>query len=244
LGRFLTSIAVFSQVANDFTSLYEQVLSAHGVGTPLRRVSMHMNLPTNLMQQSDITRQRRLLAKEAASEILKGKLRRGEAQDDPPSLDLIPIVLLDMSFCYNIERPIFSRVHASVPQGSLVAITGGREAGKVTLLRLLGHNIFPTQGDIVVPTHVRYIYVSAEPYIIDASPWHNLVYGRPQARRSRVKEVVRLMGLESLMPFLEKDLANRGSPRRRVGESWRRCRSCKCRRWLQVVRYSIILREK
>ena len=46
-------------------------------------------------------------------------------------------------------------VSVQAQQGQLVAVTGPHGSGKATLLRLLGHVVFPQDGSIFIPSHLR-----------------------------------------------------------------------------------------
>ena len=48
----------------------------------------------------------------------------------------------------------------SVPQGKLVALVGPHGSGKKTLLSLMGHMIFPNDGSIFIPSHLRILHVT------------------------------------------------------------------------------------
>ena len=47
------------------------------------------------------------------------------------------------------------KVSIQAQQGQLVAVTGPHGSGKATLLRLLGHVVFPQEGSIFIPSHLR-----------------------------------------------------------------------------------------
>jgi phospholipid/cholesterol/gamma-HCH transport system ATP-binding protein len=54
---------------------------------------------------------------------------------------------------YRAHRAIFDSVSISVPKGKVVAIMGPSGTGKTTLLRLLGGQLKPDSGDIIVAGH-------------------------------------------------------------------------------------------
>ena len=61
-------------------------------------------------------------------------------------------ILVDLSgvdFAYD-TRPILSGINLRIPRGKLVAIMGGSGCGKTTLLRLIGGQLKPTAGKLVV----------------------------------------------------------------------------------------------
>jgi phospholipid/cholesterol/gamma-HCH transport system ATP-binding protein len=59
------------------------------------------------------------------------------------------VVIRDLAFQYG-DKQIFNRVDIDVPRGKIVAIMGPSGAGKTTLLRLIGGQIRPDRGEILV----------------------------------------------------------------------------------------------
>ncbi|WP_200384422.1 ATP-binding cassette domain-containing protein [Rhodocyclus tenuis] len=55
----------------------------------------------------------------------------------------------DLSFSYD-ERPVLDGINMEIPRGKVVAIMGGSGCGKTTLLRLIGGQLKPTRGDVLV----------------------------------------------------------------------------------------------
>lgn len=51
------------------------------------------------------------------------------------------------------KRPIFSDLSLHIPKGKITAIMGPSGTGKTTLLRLIGGQITPDQGDVIVDGH-------------------------------------------------------------------------------------------
>ena len=59
------------------------------------------------------------------------------------------IEIRDVSFTYD-QRPILNNVNLTVPRGKVVSIMGGSGSGKTTLLRLIGGQLKPSRGSVVV----------------------------------------------------------------------------------------------
>lgn len=59
----------------------------------------------------------------------------------------------DLNF-YRESRPIFSNVNITIPKGKITAIMGPSGTGKTTLLRLIGGQLKPSQGDVKVNEQV------------------------------------------------------------------------------------------
>lgn len=75
-----------------------------------------------------------------------------------------------------------------------MAVNGPHGSGKASLLRLLGQAffrnvfsdvrvqvVFPQEGSIFIPSHLRVLHVTQEASILDTSPWQNLIFGCGQA---------------------------------------------------------------
>lgn len=55
-----------------------------------------------------------------------------------------------MTFGYDRKRPVLSGIDMIIPRGKVVAIMGASGSGKTTLLRLIGGQIRPLRGQVVV----------------------------------------------------------------------------------------------
>ncbi|EXI80336.1 MAG: putative ABC transporter ATP-binding protein [Candidatus Accumulibacter sp. BA-94] len=64
-----------------------------------------------------------------------------------PAENLVEISSLD--FAYE-DRPILDGISLQIPRGKVVAIMGGSGCGKTTLLRLIGGQLKPSRGEILV----------------------------------------------------------------------------------------------
>ncbi|GMU71194.1 MAG: ABC transporter ATP-binding protein [Burkholderiales bacterium] len=60
------------------------------------------------------------------------------------------VELADVTFGYDRTRPILKGMSMTIPQGKVVAIMGGSGCGKTTILRLIGGQVRPTAGRVVV----------------------------------------------------------------------------------------------
>jgi ATP-binding cassette, subfamily B, bacterial len=59
------------------------------------------------------------------------------------------IVFSDVCFSYDLNHPVFDRLHLSVPANKVIALVGPSGAGKSTLFNLLQGFYQPQQGDIL-----------------------------------------------------------------------------------------------
>jgi phospholipid/cholesterol/gamma-HCH transport system ATP-binding protein len=63
------------------------------------------------------------------------------------------IEIRDVNFTYDV-RPVLKGINMNIPRGKVVAIMGLSGCGKTTLLRLIGAQILPTSGQVVVDGQV------------------------------------------------------------------------------------------
>ncbi len=59
------------------------------------------------------------------------------------------VEIRDLHFRY-AEREILSGINMAFPRGKVIAIMGGSGSGKTTILRLIGGQLIPQQGDVVI----------------------------------------------------------------------------------------------
>jgi len=63
----------------------------------------------------------------------------------------LSIKLLDVSFGYNSDAPLFSHLNLNIPTCCWVTITGDCGSGKTTLAKLIAGILTPISGDIIFP---------------------------------------------------------------------------------------------
>jgi len=65
----------------------------------------------------------------------------------------------------------------SFAQGSFITLVGLSGHGKSTLMRLLGSQIVPDSGDLLIPPHLRTLHISPQPTFFYDTLHANLTYG-------------------------------------------------------------------
>jgi len=60
------------------------------------------------------------------------------------------VELGNVSFGYDRRRPVLSGINMTIPRGKVIAIMGGSGCGKTTILRLIGGQLRPQKGRVVV----------------------------------------------------------------------------------------------
>lgn len=59
------------------------------------------------------------------------------------------VQIRDLNFAYD-NRPILTGINMTIPRGKVVAIMGSSGCGKTTTLRLIGGQLRPTSGEVIV----------------------------------------------------------------------------------------------
>ena len=62
----------------------------------------------------------------------------------------VAVRLSDVSFGYDRRRPVLKSIDMVIPRGKVVAIMGGSGCGKTTILRLIGGQLRPQSGKVIV----------------------------------------------------------------------------------------------
>ncbi|CAE7197734.1 ssuB [Symbiodinium natans] len=221
LGTFLATISILGSISGQFARAYCVVLDIVELTAPVRKLTVFFNKQTDLLTWKAVNRQRRENTRKARGDILA---KEGAEEEGLYKTDLIELRLENMSYS-NAARTLFQNVNVTIPQGKLVAVAGGHGSGKSTLMRLLSHIIFPKDGCIFFPSHLRILHLAQEPLILNASAWVNLVFGvgdRPVVPK-RIRKILEMMGMTATLKLIEEDLARvEREGRRKAGDTWSR----------------------
>lgn len=213
LGDFLAMISVFGDVSGDFEGIYEKIMTVNSRLDSMIDLTKLLNCPTEVPQLKDINRKRRQLSKDYRAHALKQPTPRPET--GLLRADLIPIVLEDVSFGHTAEKTLLSKINLKVDQGKIVALVGQHGQGKGTFLKLLGHRIYPNAGSIFVPTHLRILYVSQQPVLLNGDLWKNLAFGDGTLCRdnpdhmNKVRKIIGILGLGDFSKLLDTNVSFR-----------------------------------
>jgi ABC-type multidrug transport system fused ATPase/permease subunit len=112
----------------------------------------------------------------------------------------------DISFSYDDEQKILSRLNLSVKQNQKIAIVGQSGSGKSTVIRLIcrfyNHNggtlkLFGVDGEKICMKALRknLALVTQEPFLFEASIFENVRFGREDATEEDVKEALKSANL-------------------------------------------------
>jgi phospholipid/cholesterol/gamma-HCH transport system ATP-binding protein len=71
----------------------------------------------------------------------------------------------DLHFAYG-DRPILSGLEMAFPRGKVIAVMGGSGSGKTTILRLIGGQLRPSQGEVKVDGQAVHMLDAAGLYLL------------------------------------------------------------------------------
>lgn len=144
--------------------------------------------------------------KTARGELDRAK-RQGRNVDGAFAADFVPISLVNVSFGYlqpekvcgmmmdeaaktkmKIRQSLapdtsgssvksITSITLSFQQGVMVAVVGLPGNGKSTLMRVMGGQVIPDDGDLLIPPHLRCLHVSGHPIFLHDTLFNNLTYG-------------------------------------------------------------------
>ena len=151
----------------------------------------------NTMQQS-------LTGAQRVFEVLDARV---EIQSPPGAVRLPQVrgevVFEDVSFAYDPNEPVLSRIAFSAKPGQLVAIVGMTGSGKSTLVSLIPRFYDPQQGRVLVDGYdVRALdlddlrrgigIVFQESFLFSNSVAANIAFGHPEAARKQIEWAARI----------------------------------------------------
>ncbi len=123
------------------------------------------------------------------------------------------IVLQDVEFTYQPDRPVLSDVNIQIPEGAMVALVGATGAGKSTVTNLIPRFYDPQQGTIQVGGHdVRSLdldflrshiaIVLQDVFLFHGTVRQNLLFGRPDATHEQVQAAAQAANAEEFIRTL------------------------------------------
>lgn len=201
-GTFIATLHVFDHISAVFSEGYEELMAITSLGNVIKGVTVMLNRPTDLARWKAGNRKRR----ETTKTVRQIALQRAAGTNGTTfPTDLMPIHCQNMGFAYP-TRQLFVDVNLSVQQGCIVAILGKHGHGKQTFLRLIAHELFPTEGEVFIPTHLRILLVSQETYIFEDSVRFNLTVGCPDASIERIEAVLQQLEAWKLLEQVRKEV--------------------------------------
>ncbi len=140
-----------------------------------------------------------------------------EVKDRPGALPLAAakghVVLENVTFGYEPDRPILQGISLEVRPGEVVAIVGATGAGKTTLVSLIPRFFDPWQGRVLIDGHdVRDVRLKSlrqqvalvlqEPFLFPLSLAENIAYGRPNATAVQIEAAARAANAHAFIDAL------------------------------------------
>ncbi|CAK9021666.1 unnamed protein product [Durusdinium trenchii] len=223
LGTFLATIGIMKDISSEFAEAYEIILELTDTFGSIQHLTVYFNKPTDLLMWKQVNRQRREATRQARDKLFRQQSGKVDKEPGNYKTDLIPIEIGNMSFGWKEGgTPVFENVSVSVPQGKLVAVVGPHGSGKKTLLSLMGHMIFPLDGSIFIPSHLRILHVTQEAYLLNLSPWKNLIFGCANPLSvdpARVRKILQLLQMKTTLQLITADLEKQALLRETTGAS-------------------------
>jgi ATP-binding cassette subfamily B protein len=193
-------------VSDGQLSIGELVAFLLYLGAFFQPIQQLVQLYTTYQQgQSSIVKLRQLLA------------TRPEVEEDPGAVDLPKvegeIVFDDVTFGYLPDRPVISGVSLDIRAGETVAFVGPTGAGKSTLAKLVTRFYDPASGRIRIDGHdLRDVRIESlrrqlgvvpqEPFLFAGPLRDNIRFAVPDASDDRVREALRVVGLDDVVERL------------------------------------------
>jgi ABC-type multidrug transport system fused ATPase/permease subunit len=137
--------------------------------------------------------------------------------DAPDAVDLPEthgeVVLRDVTFGYDAEKPVLHDVDLTIPAGKTVALVGATGAGKSTVIKLLARFYDPQAGAVLVDgkdlrgvtqrsLREQLAVVPQEAFLFSGSVIDNIRFARPSASDDEVKRVARIVGVHDFVEEL------------------------------------------
>jgi ABC-type bacteriocin/lantibiotic exporter with double-glycine peptidase domain len=163
---------------------------------------------------------RRLMEIEKADLVLHDRLGALALQPNAPGA----IELKEVSFSYNVNRPVLDNLSLRVEAGERVAIAGTSGNGKSTIAKLIARLYDARAGTVLLEGRdVRdiklrslrssVIFVPQDAVLFDLTLRENLLYGNPRATSEELESVINLAQLDSVVARLPEGLDQPLGPR-------------------------------
>lgn len=201
LGVYLATIQVFGHICSSFREMFvegEEIISTFSC---LKKLTELFNKPTDLSDMRRVSNQRQRITRKTIAKM--------DGSGAPP-VDCLDISVTDLKFSYKDQPCLFQGLTFSCPQGKICAVRGASGSGRRTFLELLSHKMFPDEGTLYIPSHLRILYVSAEMTILNLSVWKNLTFGNSKGNDpDRVQRILEAFGMREVLSLVRADLDRR-----------------------------------
>ena len=166
----------------------------------------------NAMNFTDSISQMKSVVGELCAVLDEKELDRPET---PVSIHSSNIVLENVSFSYESEKPLLKNINLSIPENSITAFVGPSGGGKSTITKLIAGFWDVTNGTVKLDgTDIRKIplsqlmdniaYISQDNYLFDETVLENIRMGKPGASDQEVEKAAIRSGCDSFIRGLDK----------------------------------------
>lgn len=206
LGTFLATISVFKEVSSNFEDGYAGLKKVISCFEPLVDLTVFLNRPTDVPLLKQFVDIRVAETRKCRKKLLTLPMALAMEEAAAVRTDLIPIRLENIGLTLK-GKTIFQDVNLSVSQGKLVALTGPAGSGKSKLLKMLVGDASPSSGQVLIPSHLRFVLVTHQVFVMSSTPLQNLFFGDPAALGSAEERHRMLWILEKLQMNNTRQLA-------------------------------------
>ena len=165
----------------------------------------------NAMNFTDSISQMKSVVGELCAVLDEKELDRPET---PVSIHSSNIVLENVSFSYESEKPLLKNINLSIPENSITAFVGPSGGGKSTITKLIAGFWDVTNGTVKLDgIDIRKIplsqlmdniaYISQDNYLFDETVLENIRMGKPSATDEEVYQAARDCGCYDFILNLE-----------------------------------------
>ena len=165
----------------------------------------------NAMNFTDSISQMKSVVGELCAVLDEKELDRPET---PVPIHSSNIVLENVSFSYESEKPLLKNINLSIPENSITAFVGPSGGGKSTITKLIAGFWDVTNGTVKLDgTDIRKIplsqlmdniaYISQDNYLFDETVLENIRMGKPSATDEEVYQAARDCGCYDFILNLE-----------------------------------------
>lgn len=232
IGIFVMNMNVFKEVGSSWKEIYGHLITVQNSLPYLIKITRYLNLPIDLDKRMELNRKRRSMGEQlrvAARQAMDKERAAGKDLLGAFAADYVPISVEGIGFSFESPStiyhhsiddkkgsgaPVFQQgiknITFSFPQGSFVALVGSPRDGKTTMMKILGSQLLPDTGDLLIPPHLRALHISSPPAFFAESMYKNLTYGVGQGDRDgspeRVLAICKRLGVsERVLKYLDKN---------------------------------------
>jgi len=206
LGLFLAHLGLIYKIGKSWGSVYHSLLQLQGIFPSMFQVFRLMNLETDFNEEKSVAEHRH--------EATIAAIARGEnVQRMPIYMEGVKAYVIDAVTKGTSKKSTELNFAGSlaIEPGELICLTGPHGEGKTTLLKILGgcrpqgiHDL----GNVLVPAHLRLMFVSHSSLFLQGTLLYNLTFGAKddEACIDRVVRIVRSLGLsQHIIDLLRSD---------------------------------------